>query len=219
MTRKPYKAVIFDLDGTLLNTLEDISDSMNYVLRNKGFPIHKLDTYNYFVGEGVARLVAQALPQDKRNEEIIKECYEDFKYYYSLNWKVKTKLYQGVPEMLNALTERDIKLSILSNKPHEFTLQCVDEFFSQWIFDVVLGMKDSVPPKPDPTGALQIAEKFKMETSCILYLGDTSVDMKTAVNAKMLPIGVLWGFRSREELLQNGAKVLLNNPMDILEIL
>ena len=219
MTENQYKAILFDLDGTLLNTLEDICDSMNYVLKKRGFPAYNLDAYRYFVGEGAAMLVAKTLPEDERNDETIHECHEAFKEHYAHNWNVKTKPYNGVPEMLDAITKRDHKLAILSNKPHDFTKQCVANLLPQWDFDVIFGLRDSIPRKPDPAGALLIAERLNVTPSRFLYAGDTLIDMKTAVAAGMFPVGVRWGFRPVEELLENGARAILNHPLEILDIL
>ncbi len=217
MIKKQFKAVLFDLDGTLLDTLEDIGGAMNHILEEKGLPTHEMDDYRYFVGEGAAILVKRALPEKNRNEETIGECLEAFKKYYASNWQVKTKPYEGVPEMLDALRARNYKLAILSNKPHEFTKLCAEELLPKWNFDLVFGMRDAVPPKPDPAGALEVAEGLKLLPSDFLYAGDTAIDMKTASAAGMFPLGVLWGFRTREELIENGAKALINHPLALLD--
>ena len=212
---KSYKAVIFDLDGTLLDTLEDIANAMNCVLESTGFPTHTFDSYRYFVGDGVKNLVSRTLPADKRNTENISNCLEEFRKTYSLNWNVKTKPYEGIPEMLDILTERDIKMSVLSNKPHDFTKLCVTKLLPKWKFHKVLGQRDSVPPKPDPAGAIEISEYLMIPPSEFLYIGDTAIDLKTAIAAGMFPVGVLWGFRPMEELKENGARALINHPLEI----
>jgi phosphoglycolate phosphatase len=214
-----YNAVLFDLDGTLLDTLEDLGNSMNRVLITQGFPTHPLDAYRYFVGDGITMLVTRTLPEEQRHEAVIQRCMALFREDYGQNWKVKTRPYDGVPEMLDALEARGLKLTILSNKPHEFTKQCVAELLPSWHFDIVLGQRDAVPRKPDPAGAIEIAEVLNIVPSEFLYLGDTANDMQTAVAARMFPVGVLWGFRTRQELLENGAQVLLDQPLDILTIL
>jgi phosphoglycolate phosphatase len=132
---------------------------------------------------------------------------------------VNTKPYDGVEEMLDALVTHGLKLAILSNKPHELTKLCVSGLLPNWTFDVVLGQQEPIPRKPDPAGALKIAEELKIPPSGFLYLGDTATDMKTAIAAGMFPVGVLWGFRPAEELQQSGAQLLLKRPMDIMNLL
>jgi phosphoglycolate phosphatase len=214
-----FKAVIFDLDGTLLDTLDDIADAMNSVLEKHGYPAHETNAYRHFVGDGVSVLATRVLPAAKRNEDIVAGLVEAFRETYEVNWKVKTKPYKGVPEMLDELTERQIHLAVLSNKPDDFTKKCVTEFLSEWTFQMVVGFRDMIPPKPDPAGALQIAKSMDILPANILYLGDTSVDMKTAGAAGMYPVGVRWGFRSPEELKTGGARKVIEQPQDILPLL
>lgn len=214
-----YKAILFDVDGTLLNTLEDLCDAVNRVLAGKGFPTHKLDAYRYFVGDGAAMLITRALPEEKRNDDTIRSCLEVFREDYGRNWNVKTKPYDGVTEMLDALIARGLKIAALSNKPHEFTKRCVNHLLPNWTFDVVLGHRDAVPLKPDPAGALEVAKRLNMLPADFLYLGDSAVDMKTAIAAGMFPVGVLWGFRPVEELQENGAQALIERPLEILNLL
>jgi phosphoglycolate phosphatase len=219
MDLKPYQAVIFDLDGTLLNTLEDIGDAVNRVLSARGFPVHPIDAYRFFVGNGVAVLITRALPEDKRDAEIVRSCLDAYRADYSRHWKVKTRLFDGVSAMLDALTTHGLKLAILSNKPHDSTQECVREFMSRWSFDAVIGQREGVPLKPDPGGALTIAHTLGIPPAACLYLGDTAVDIKTAIAAGMTPVGALWGFRPEEELRESGAQVLLEQPLEILGLL
>lgn len=214
-----FKAVIFDLDGTLLDSLEDIADAANRVLLNKGFPSHNVDAYRYFVGDGIHILMSRVLPEERRDDDTIEECIKSFREEYSHNWYVKTRPYEGIPEMLDELTARGLKLAVLSNKPDDFAKKCVYEFFREWHFEVVWGYQSQIPPKPDPGGALQIAEQMDVQPESILYLGDTDIDMKTAVAAGMFSIGALWGFRSLEELKNGGAKEVIARPEDILDFL
>lgn len=214
-----YKAILFDLDGTLLDTLEDLGNSVNRVLAARGFPTHTLDEYRYFVGDGTAMLITRALPQEKRNDENIRACLEEFSEHYGRNWKVNTRPYEGIPEMLDALTERGLKMAVLSNKQHEFTRLCVADLLPNWTFDVVFGQRDGVRRKPDPTGAVEVAERLNLPPADFLYLGDSAVDMKTAIAAGMFPVGVLWGFRPAQELKENGAQVLIKRPSEILNLL
>ena len=214
-----YKAVLFDLDGTLINTLEDIGNAVNRVLMNRGFPIHTPDAYRYFVGNGAAKLIKRALPAEAQDDEILTACLHDFKEDYAQNWNVKTRLYEGIPEMLDTVASHNMQMAILSNKPHEFTEQCVSEFLSHWNFQVIMGQQDPFPLKPDPGGALEIARLLEVLPEETLYLGDTSIDMNTAKAAGMFPVGVLWGFRPAEELEQSGARVLIEKPLQIMNIL
>ena len=214
-----YKAVIFDLDGTLLDTVDDIGDAANRVLSNRDFPTHSISTYRLFIGEGVRILFTRALPEESRNQDLINACLKEFIEDYSCNYNVKTKLYDGIPELLNILKVRGLKLGILSNKPDPITRDCVEFFLSEWNFDVVLGQHDSIARKPDPQGAFEVAERLAIPTSNFIYLGDTAIDMKTAVSAGMFPVGVLWGFRSLEELKENGARVVIDKPMQLMDFI
>ncbi|MBF0288393.1 MAG: HAD family hydrolase [SAR324 cluster bacterium] len=213
------QAIIFDLDGTLLDSLDDLGDSVNVVLKNKGFPTHSMESYRYFIGEGARMLLVRALPESQRNENTITECLEAFYQCYSKNWNMKTKPYAGVDSVLNELASREIKMAIFSNKPHEFVLQFVDEWLSNWKFDAILGQQDSLPRKPDPAGAFQISAQLKMRPEQFLYFGDSGTDMQTASAANMFPVGVLWGFRPLEELKKMGAKAVIEKPEEILQFL
>jgi phosphoglycolate phosphatase len=214
-----YKAILFDLDGTLLDTLEDLGNSVNHVLAARGLPTHTLDEYRYFVGDGTAMLITRALPQGKRNDGTVRACLEELREAYGRNWNVNTRPYEGIPEMLDALTEHGLKMAVLSNKQHEFTKLCVADLLSDWTFDVVFGQRDEVHRKPDPAGALEVAEHLNLSPADFLYLGDSAVDMKTATAAGMFPVGVLWGFRPAEELLEGGAQALIERPLEILDLL
>ncbi|MBD3307456.1 HAD-IA family hydrolase [candidate division KSB3 bacterium] len=215
-----YKAVLFDLDGTLLDTLEDLANSMNRVLAAQGFPTHPIDAYRYFVGDGLQMLVARTVPEEQRSDEVvINESIRRFNADYGQSWNIKTRPYEGVPEMLDTLGTRGLPLAILSNKPHAFTQHCVSALLADWPFAVVLGQREGIPRKPDPAGAVEIAEMLNVLPAEFLYLGDTGTDMQTAVAAGMFPVGVLWGFRTREELQQNGAQVLLDRPADLFSLL
>jgi len=210
-----YKAILFDLDGTLLNTLKDIGNAANNVLSKRQFPIHPIDSYRHFVGDGINTLFRRALPADKINNSLLQTCMKDFEQEYSRTWNNDTSLYPGISEMLDLIRARGLKMSILSNKPHEFTRYCVEAFFPEWEFDAVQGVHASIPHKPDPAGAVSISRRLGIAPSSFLYLGDTGTDMQTARAAGMFPIGVLWGFRSSEELIENGAKEVIGHPMDI----
>ena len=216
-----YKAVIFDLDGTLLDTLADLAGSGNRVLEKLGFDPHPTEAYRYFVGDGMATLVERILPIPQRTPSTLAEAVECFKEDYARNWAVATKMYTGIEEMLDGLTAMGVKICILSNKPDGFTTVCVEKLLPKWQFDAVYGQRDHVPKKPDPAGALEIIEQLAteaIEPNEILYVGDTAVDMQTAAGSNLDSIGVLWGFREAEELQQNGAKFLVSHPREIVDI-
>ncbi len=215
----PFKAVLFDMDGTLLDTLTDIGNATNRILASRNFPQHELGKYRYFVGEGALRLIKCALPENAQDESTIRECHQAFLDDYAANWNHNTLLYDGIDAMLNALTEYGLKMALLSNKPHENTKACVTEHLSNWKFVEVFGQRDGIPRKPDPAGALEIAERMNLLPAEFLYLGDTGIDMTTAISAGMFPIGVLWGFRPKKELLDFGAKSVIEKPLDVLDFL
>jgi phosphoglycolate phosphatase len=213
---RKYKAILFDLDGTLLDTLADIGNAANQVLSKHQFPTHAVDAYRYFVGDGVRLLIVRALPPDQQDEALIRTCVKEFNKEYAKTWNVETTLYPGVSDMLDLVQGRGLKMSIFSNKPREFAQFCVDAYLTEWNFEVVLGHENSIPHKPDPTGALAIARQIGIAPSSFLYLGDTGVDMQTAYAAGMYPVGALWGFRSSVELTENGAKALVAHPSEVI---
>lgn len=216
---KKYAAVVFDLDGTLLDTLEDLGDAVNRVLADRGFPVHPMDAYKYFVGDGSAVLIERALPESVRGSDVHRDCLAAFMADYDRSWKVKSRLYDGIPEMLDDLTALKIDMAILSNKSHGFTVNCVRDMLSKWQFKAVFGLRDDVPRKPDPAGAMEISRLLGANPDRMLYLGDTAIDMQTAVSAGMFPVGALWGFRTREELLENGARALIQHPRELLRLI
>jgi len=214
-----YRAVLFDLDGTLLDTLEDIASSANRVLAYFGFPQHELEAYKYFVGDGMEALTLGILPSNHRDASTVAKVVAFIDIEYSQHWADTTRPYEGIPELLQALTVRGIKMAVLSNKPDYSAKLTVFKLLPDWRFELVLGARPCVPRKPDPSSALEIAEHLNVSPSEFLYLGDTNTDMQTAMAANMCPIGVLWGFRTAAELLVNGAKALIYHPTDLLKIL
>jgi len=215
-----YTAVIFDLDGTLLDTLEDLADSMNAALASFGYPAHPLEAHRYFVGDGVFVYAERALPAGVRGDQaVVAACAAKMREEYSSRWKSKTRLYDGISELLDALAERGIGLAILSNKPHPAVLDVVGHFFVRWHFDAALGAQLSAPKKPDPTVALEIAKGMGAVPAACIYIGDTDTDMQTALRAGMFAVGALWGFRTREELVRAGAKTLVSHPLELLDLL
>jgi len=211
------EAVVFDLDGTLLNTLDDLADSMNAALHRMGHAGHAVEVYKGYVGDGVRALVERALPEDAADE--VSSCMELMREEYASRWSTKTRPYDGVCELLDQLRDRGVRLAVLSNKPHRYTLLNIEQYFEPGTFEIVFGERDGVPRKPDPAGALEIASAFGIAPREILYVGDTDTDMQTAVAAEMIPVGVLWGFRGKEELIASGARYLLEAPGDVVELL
>jgi phosphoglycolate phosphatase len=214
-----YKAVLFDLDGTLINSLHDIADSMNRVLIRKGYQTHDYDAYRYFIGRGLYNLVSRTLPEAEKTEQNIKNLYQELLRDYEVNLLQKTVLYKGIPDLLDALTAKGIRLTILSNKADNFTKKIAAELLKNWPFEMVLGSGENIPRKPDPTGARLICDGLGLEPAEFLYIGDTSTDMQTANAAGMYPVGVTWGFRTRDELLENGAKTIIDTPMELTQLL
>ncbi|MGN0778829.1 MAG: HAD family hydrolase [Aristaeellaceae bacterium] len=209
----PIKAAIFDLDGTLTNTLTDIATAMNRALRLHGLPEFAVDEYRYLVGDG-AKMLAQRAVRDRL--ELAEDVRQTYQAYYQEHTLDTTQPYQGIPELLHALTEQGIQVCVLSNKPHADTCGVVRHFFPDIPFAQVRGQVEGVPVKPDPTGARMIARALDLPPEAFVYLGDTNVDMRTAVNAGMHPAGVTWGFRTAEELTQAGAELLLDAPLELL---
>lgn len=214
-----YNAVIFDLDGTLLDTLEDLADSLNSVLHDRELPTHPIEAFRYFIGSGAAMLVSRALPPEKRTDELAADCLDAFRREYNSNWNKKTTPYKGVSELLDDLTSKHIKMAVLTNKPQNFAELCIQEFFSAWEFEVIYGQREGIPMKPDPAGPREISRSFNIPPHEFLFLGDSDIDMITAVNAGMMPVGALWGFRSEKELRESGAVEVINRPEDLLELL
>ena len=212
-----YQAVIFDLDGTLLDTLEDLADSMNAALQGLGYPAHPIADYRYFVGDGIREMARRVLPASHRNEETVELTVKKMFAEYDRRWKVKTVPYPGICEMLDALTKAGLPMAVLSNKPDPFTKIMVPALLPGWKFSPVFGARPEVPIKPDPQAALEIAATLGVAPERFLYLGDTGTDMQTASAAGMHAVGVTWGFRQEEELVENGAKTILRKPEELMK--
>lgn len=212
-----FEAVIFDLDGTLLNTLADLAAAVNLVLAANGYNTHPVEAYKYLVGRGMENLVCSALAEKKPDQATILELQKQIEAEYKKCWADTTGTYAGIPELLDGLAERNIRMAILSNKPHSFMQIIVEMFFSSRHFEVVLGARETCPIKPDPTGAKEIISILKLTEEQILYVGDTDTDMQTARNAGLLPAGVLWGFRTEKELRDNGAWQIAAEPAELLK--
>jgi len=212
-----YKAIIFDLDGTLLNSLVDIADSVNFVLKKYNLPVHSIEEYKLFIGSGIEKLVERALP-DNISDENFKKYLDEIKSVYEKNQISKTKPYDGILEMLKILNNKGVSLNILSNKPIDFTKMVVEHFLGDIKFDNVLGAREGVPKKPNPQAVSEIIDNLKLNKEEVLYVGDTGTDMQTAENAGLTSVGVLWGFRGLEELMENNADYIIEETSKIIEI-
>jgi len=211
-----YKAAIFDLDGTLIDSLADLADSANEMLTSYGYPTHDIDKYRYFVGNGSRKLIERCLPADKAADSaFVDEALAKYKECYDRNLTHKTACYDGIMDMLQTLQARNIPLGICTNKHQSAADIIVAKLFPKDMFVSVIGDCKDLPRKPDPKKVLLIADKMGVKPEEVAYFGDTSVDMDTGNNAGMLPIGVTWGFRPKEELVEHGAKILLDTPMEL----
>jgi phosphoglycolate phosphatase len=215
--RAVIRGVIFDLDGTLLDSLNDIGGAMNDALTARGFPVHPIDAYLRMVGEGVDMLARRALPKDANVD--LAQFIEAYRARYAERMERHTRPYDGIPALLDALTARGVKMAVLSNKREDFTVELVRRQLPRWPFVEVRGERSGVPRKPDPQAALALATSLGLTPADCAFVGDTPIDVKTAVNAGMLPVGVLWGFRTRDELAAAGARHTLNNPGELLALL
>lgn len=213
------KLAIFDLDGTLLNTIGDLSASCDAVLWQNGLPQHTTDEYRQMVGRGIRRLVEAAIPEHLRLPEYVEKVRQDFMAYYVEHIDLHTRPYDGIPALVAALAERGVKVAVASNKFQSGTEQLVRTFFPDVEFVAVLGQRDGVPLKPDPQIDLEIIDVAGVEPSETMHIGDSGVDMQTACGAGVKAVGVTWGFRSREELSEGGADVIVDTPEQILDLL
>ncbi|MDR1487986.1 MAG: HAD family hydrolase [Deltaproteobacteria bacterium] len=215
MTRK---AAIFDLDGTILDTIGDLCDSINEVLTQEGLPTHSLDAVKTMVGSGAAKLVERALPQQKRTAEFMARVLSIYRIEYSKRQLVKTKPFPGIPELLSEMADKGWRLAVLSNKEHNNAKTVVEHFFPNR-FNYILGVSPQRPPKPDLTGAKEALKSLGIAPESVFYFGDTDVDIKTAINCGCRPIGVAWGFKAAQELSKAGALHILQQPKDFFPYL
>lgn len=216
----PMQAVVFDLDGTLLDSLADIANAGNAVLRSHGFSPHPVDAYRLFVGDGVGRLVHRVVPEAYQQDRALLETFvREFVEQYHKSWNVESRLYAGITELLDELVQRQVRLAVLSNKPQAATEQCVGYYLARFAFAAVLGQQADRPPKPDLTGVREILERLGLPAEACCYVGDTGVDMQTARRAGMFAVGATWGFREAAELVAAGAQQLIDHPCELLPLL
>jgi phosphoglycolate phosphatase len=212
------KLFIFDLDGTLLNTIYDLAHAVNYALHESGFPVHGVEKYKFFVGNGITKLFERALPENEKNDENIHLIREHFIFYYERHSADFTEPYDGIRELLAGLQAKGLKMAVASNKYHQATEELIGRFFPDIHFVAVLGQREGIPVKPHPAIVFEILQKAKISTKETLYIGDSGIDMQTALNARIDSVGVTWGFRPREELEKHKAKYIIDSPSEILTI-
>lgn len=212
------KAVLFDLDGTLVNSLEDLANATNFALSSMGFPCRELGEYNYLVGDGIPKLIERALPEGAKTPENSKKCLDIFMAYYREHYHDKTYAYKGVKELISDLKQNDLKTAVVSNKAQEMAQKVAEKLFGN-MFDAVAGKREGFAAKPDPALTLEIVRELGVKPDDCALIGDSGMDMAAAVNGGLLPIGVLWGFRTKEELINNGAAYTVSSPDEILNII
>lgn len=210
------KAVIFDLDGTLLNTIDDLGNSVNYMLKKLNYPTFTIDEYKYKVGNGMRSLIERSLPKDCQSESELENALKIFMEHYEEHKTDNTAPYKGIPELLKKLRERGIKTAVVTNKADTAAKPLISGIFPN-LFDEVTGQKEGVPTKPDPTAVFNTMKTLGVVPEECIFVGDSSVDMKTAVNCKAKAVGVLWGFRKADELKENGAEALIEKPEELLK--
>lgn len=214
------KAAIFDLDGTLADTIDSIATATNMVLEKLELPQHATECYQYFAGDGAKTLIERALIAAGDSELThLEEAYEAYKEFFAKNCTYKVKIFNGLKEVLDQMKGQGIKLAVLTNKPHERALEVVDYLYGKGYFNKILGEMPSIPKKPSNVGALMVAKELQVRPEECLYVGDTDVDMKTGKGSGMVTVGVLWGFRDREELEANHADIICEEPKDLLKYL
>jgi phosphoglycolate phosphatase len=213
------RIAIFDLDGTLIDSLGDLADAMNVVLDERGYPVHPHNAYRHFVGDGIEMLVRRALPPEVVDTTEIPEVVDAMRKEYSGRWLATTRPFPGISELLAQLRSRGIRAAVLSNKPEYATRAIVKELFSAGAFDVIRGARENSPLKPDPTAAIEIVSELGVSAELSVFIGDTPIDMKTGRNAGMRTVGVTWGFRAAHELFHAGADHVIHEPLELVEFL
>jgi phosphoglycolate phosphatase len=214
-----FQAVIFDLDGTLLDTLADIAHSMNHALALNGYPRHPVDSYRDRVGWGIRVLAEKSLPADQLTSESIERCINDMKQYYGQHPADHTILFDGIGDLLTDLTRAGVFLSVVSNKPHALVVQVVDQVLADWSFVSVYGDRPDFAMKPNPQTALAAAREMGVQPAQVLFVGDSDIDIATAIAAGMYPVGVTWGFRTSGELRAAGAREVIDHPRELIELI
>lgn len=213
-----HKAVIFDMDGTIVNSIFGIMHSMNNVLARHGLELINVDQCKSFVGNGIKELVRKVAGINSPDDPLLEQYYRDMLEEYSKNWDYRMYVYDGIIELLDFLAQKNIKLGVNTNKDEDIAKLIAEKYFPGY-FSYLVGGRTNIPKKPDPAGALLVAEKLGADPRRCIYVGDSNVDIRTARNAGMFAVGALWGFRSREELLNEGADAVIEKPMELTGIL
>lgn len=212
------KAVIFDLDGTLLDTIEDLANACNYSLSTLGYEVYKIDEYKRFIGNGRYKLIERILPEGSKKGDSFNRALALFDQYYGEHMVDMTRPYEGIIDLLDCLIEKGIKLTIVSNKPHEFTTEVVEKYFGN-SFEIVYGQREGCPVKPDPRTIFEVIDRIEVDLQNCVYVGDSDVDIKTARNAGIKSIGVAWGFRGQGELEEAGADFIATSVKELEKII
>lgn len=213
-----FNAVFFDLDGTLANSLEDLANSVNYVLTLKGFPTHKTECFKMFAGDGILKMIERAVPDEYKSTPIVAELKDMFMEYYAEHYADNTVAYNGLTELVSTLKQKGLKLAVVTNKAQEMAEKVVEKLFGN-SFDYILGLREGIPAKPDPTGIFMAMKELNVKPEECAFVGDTGMDVAGGVNAGAYPIGVLWGFREKEELIKFGAKEFATNADELLKLI
>lgn len=211
-----FKLAVFDMDGTLLDTVHDLASAGNYALCQSGLPVHDVDAYKYFAGNGAHNLVLRAMAPVSDADSVTR-VEAAFHAHYADHAEDHTKPYDGISQALAQLRQHGVRLAVLSNKPHAYTKELAEQYFPG-LFDMVYGQRDGIPIKPDPAALLEILQLTGYSPKDCVYIGDTAVDIETGHNGGMSTIGVLWGFRTRNELEEAGADVIINKCADLVKV-
>ncbi len=212
------KAVLFDLDGTLVDSLADLAASADYALNKLGYKGHTAKEYQYFVGNGIPKLIERSLPENARDTQTVQKCLQIFMPYYKEHCDDKSYSYDGMPELVARLKNLGYKTAVITNKAQEMAEKVVLRLIGD-SFDIVCGKREGYPAKPNPKLTLKVMEELGVKPCECAFVGDSDTDMKTAVNSGAVPIGVLWGYRTKKEIKENGAKFIVSNAEEILQIL
>ena len=213
------KLVIFDLDGTLLNTIADLAHSTNYALNKLGYPTHEIEKYNFMVGNGIDKLFERALPEGEKSKENVLRVRKEFVPYYDIHNADDSRPYPGIPELLSYLQDAGIQITVASNTYQAATQKLIDHYFPEIHFTAVFGQREGIKVKPDPTVVFDILEVAKVTKEEVLYVGDSGVDMQTAANAGVTVCGVTWGFRQRAELEEFSPQYIVDTAEEIKRLI
>ena len=213
------KLVIFDLDGTLLNTIADLAHSTNYALNKLGYPTHEIEKYNFMVGNGIDKLFERALPEGEKSKKNVLRVRKEFVPYYDIHNADDSRPYPGIPELLSYLQDAGIQITVASNKYQAATQKLIDHYFPEIHFTAVFGQREGIKVKPDPTVVFDILEVAKVTKEEVLYVGDSGVDMQTAANARVTACGVTWGFRPRAELEEFSPQYIVDTAEEVKRLI